>query len=222
MHWTWPPTMLSRRALLSVVGGVLLGFGAVDARAVENEFAHGAAEFIESLADRAIELLAVPDLPEQEREQRFRILLGEAVDTPTVARFVLGGYWRQATEEERGLYLKLFEDLLVKRFAHRFAQFPDVEVRIDEVRGGGANDVIVMTEIRRPEKRPVRIGWRVWRAAGDYKIVDVLVMGVSMAVIQRSVFTTVIHSSGGEIEGLLQSMRKKIIQLSRDRGASIP
>ena len=44
---------------------------------------------------------------------------------------------------------------------------------------------------------------------GAYKITDVIVEGISMAVTQRSEFAAVIQRHGGQVEGLLALLRQK-------------
>ncbi len=47
------------------------------------------------------------------------------------------------------------------------------------------------------------------RAADGWKIIDVVVEGISMAVTRRSEFSSVTGSHGGRIEGLLEVLRNK-------------
>ncbi len=66
------------------------------------------------------------------------------------------------------------------------------------------------SEIIRPNGAPpAKVDWRVTRADGAYKITDVVVEGVSMAVTQRSEFASVIQRNGGKVEGLLAMLRQK-------------
>jgi len=50
-------------------------------------------------------------------------------------------------------------------------------------------------------------------AAGLYKVSDVIIDGVSMAMSERTEFTSLIQHSGGQVQGLLAMMRD---------GATIP
>ena len=43
-----------------------------------------------------------------------------------------------------------------------------------------------------------------------YKIIDVMVEGVSMGQTQRSEFSSVIRQHGGKVEGLLAELRKRV------------
>ncbi len=68
---------------------------------------------------------------------------------------------------------------------------------------------LVGGRITRPQGDPVQVEWRLRRAADSWKISDVVVEGISMAVTRRSEFSSVIGSHGGRIEGLLEVLRKK-------------
>ena len=57
-----------------------------------------------------------------------------------------------------------------------------------------------------------RIEWCVRGKPGNYKIIDVVVEGVSMAITQRSEFASVIQRGGGEFNSLLAQLRKRNIQ----------
>ena len=55
--------------------------------------------------------------------------------------------------------------------------------------------------------------WQIHPAGGSYRIVDIEVEGVSMALTQRQDFLSAIQSNGGKYEGLLASMQSKVEQL---------
>jgi phospholipid transport system substrate-binding protein len=58
-------------------------------------------------------------------------------------------------------------------------------------------------------KPPVKVDWRVRNKDGRYKIVDVLVEGVSMSLTQRSDFSSVIQAGGGDVQVLLNHLKQK-------------
>ncbi len=68
---------------------------------------------------------------------------------------------------------------------------------------------LVGGQITHPQGDPVQIEWRLRRAGDSWKINDVVVEDISMAVTRRSEFSSVIGSHGGRIEGLLEVLRKK-------------
>lgn len=171
--------------------------------------ASGAGDFIKSAADRTFASLGDTNLSDEERAKRFRKLLVDTFDLDQIARFTLGRYWRQATEEERAEFRSLFEEFVVLAYSNRFKNLTGKKFTINKVRELNDKESLVGSEIVMPDRPPVRVGWRVRNGDGEYKIVDVSVEGISMSVTQRDEFAAVIRSSGGRVAGLLHALRRK-------------
>ena len=166
-----------------------------------------AAAFMNQLWNRAVEVLNNKADPPV-REARFRQLFHEDFD-PGIARFVLGRYWRKASEEEQQEFVKLFEDYVVFVYTARFANFGGETIKIRGSRSDG-DGVIVSTDVISPgSASPLRIDWRLVTDNSGYKINDVIVEGVSMMVTQRSEFASVVQRNGGQLRGLIDLMREK-------------
>jgi phospholipid transport system substrate-binding protein len=56
---------------------------------------------------------------------------------------------------------------------------------------------------------PITLDWHLSQTPAGYKITDVYVGGVSMAVTERDEFAAVIQRSGG-VSGLLAQLRQKL------------
>lgn len=204
-------TVLSRRAGASLALATLLATALPRAGGASARNATDAGSFVTTLAQDAIDQLAAPNLSEGERDTRFRKLFSDGFDVPLIARFVLGRYWRQATEAERAEYLRLFDELVVQTYARRFNEFNTARLRVLSVsRPNEDNDVIVAVEGSVASKPPVRLDVRVRRGSSAYKVIDVSIEGVSMAVTQRDEFSSVIQRGGGKVEALLASLRGKV------------
>jgi phospholipid transport system substrate-binding protein len=208
--------MFIPRLFAVVVLTLTLGITAVSGAARAEPEASGPGGFIEDLADRALDMLTSPSISTEERNERFRSLLVNNFDVPAVGRFVLGRYWRLSTEEERQEFLVLFEELVVRTYASRFGGYSGETFQINEVRDLQNKDAVVLSEIVRPAGGPpVRLDWRVRGPNSTYRIVDLSIEGVSMALTQRSEFSAVIQREGGNIAGLIASLRRKVESLKR-------
>jgi phospholipid transport system substrate-binding protein len=163
---------------------------------------------ISNLGSRALEVLG-KDATQSQRVARFRELLREDFDVPGIARFVLGRYWNAATEEQRAEYVKLFEDYIAMAYATRLAEYTGETFKVTGSRPN-ADGAIVSSQIVRPGgAAPVKVDWRLTGRNGIYKISDVSVDGISMAVTQRSEFASVIQHNGGQVQGLITMLREK-------------
>ena len=174
-----------------------------------------ASRFLADLTDRAVDRLTEPGLSDDEQERRFRSLIGEGFDIPAIGRFVLGRYWRRASEADRASFLATFEDLIVQRFLPLFAEYSGGKISIGVARPftSNPNFISVSSTLLRDEGEPIQIDWRVRRRDGGYRIVDVVAEGISIAVTLRSEYTAVLKQNGGNIDALVRKLRAMIERL---------
>jgi phospholipid transport system substrate-binding protein len=214
--WQRPVAQRDRRGIGLLLGRRLMVFllplalaaSPAMAAAPPSDSSAQATAFMNELWNHASELLN-NKTPVAQRQARFRTLFHNDFDSPGIARFVLGRYWRAATPEEQKEFLKLFEDYVVFVYTARLSDFSGEEFKISGSRPD-ADAVIVSTDVITPgAPQPLKIDWRLVNDAGAYKISDVIVEGVSMAVTQRSEFASVIQRHGGQIQGLIDLMRQK-------------
>jgi len=195
---------MRRRRLLAAA---LLAAAAIPAARAQDD----PGRFVADLAQRAINELTAPGVPDPERIARFRTIFTEGFDVPLIARFVLGRHWRTATEAQREEYTKLFDEFVAQTYARRFAEFPGVQIKVLSVsKPNEDGDQIVSVDGNLPGKAPVRMDLRVRPKDGKPKIIDVAIEGVSMAITQRDEFSAVIQRGGGDMEALLANLRAKV------------
>lgn len=203
---------MQRRAFILAATAALVATGTafpVRAQSPASASVTEGGQFVSDLASRAVAELTTGDLAMPERVSRFRGMLTEAFDVPGIGRFVLGRYWRVASESERGEYLKLFEDFIVQTYIQRFNDFAGAQLRVLQTRPGQEGEVIATLEGGLPGKTAARFDVRMRREATTFKIFDVVIEGISMSVTQRDDFSAVIQRNGGKVEGLLASLREK-------------
>jgi phospholipid transport system substrate-binding protein len=191
-------------ALAVFLGAVVTGTSR-SARAQDS-----ARHFMQSLGDEAIAILADEGLSTAQREEKLGRLFDRGFHLPTVSRFVLGRHWRSATQDQRQEYQQVFRDFIVKSYSKRFSSFAGEQLNITGSRAEGEHDTIVISTIVRPQGKPTRVSWRLRRYADDFKIIDVIVEGVSMLITQRDEFSSVIRKSGGELDGLITLLQDKV------------
>ena len=209
---------ISRRGFsrgLAVLGTValaaLVGLGAP--RPATAAGSGDPAIFVHEFSDRAIEVLADHSLSGAHRQQAFRELLTAGFDVKAISRFVLGRYWRRATEAERAEFTGLFEDLIVATYSRKFSDYSGQTLKVEAIREENGKMAAVASRILRKGGEPIRIDWRLLRRGDSWRIVDVVVEGMSMVLSQRSEYAAVIKGDGGKIEGLLVKLREKTARL---------
>lgn len=126
----------------------------------------------------------------------------------TIGRFSLGRYWRVSTAEQRREYLDLFNHMIIQVYSNRFSEYSGQSFETAGFRQESEKDTIVTSYIS-DDKTKVQVDWRVRHKNGHYKVVDVMVEGVSMSMTQRSDFSSVIQRGGGNISVLLDHLRNQ-------------
>ena len=173
-----------------------------------SQAADGPDDFIRTVGQNAINSLTNKEITQDQREERFRKMLNAKFEVKLLARFTLGRFWRRANEEQKKEYTNLFEDFIVKAYAARFADYKGENFVVGKIRNINERDNLVQSEVVLTDGRKIPVHWRV-RNGEEFKVVDVFVEGVSMAITQRDEFSSIINQSGGKIDGLLVALRKK-------------
>jgi len=207
----------TRRDLLSLAlaGGMVMALMTAPVRADKLE--DGAAGFIKSVAETAINSLATKDTDRHERIRRFRVMFNDNFAVRSIGKFVLGRYWRQASDTEKAEYLKLFEDLMVISYVDRFAEYAGESLMVEKARSESENTATVFSTIERPGgAKPIRVNWRVGTNGTIYKILDVVVEGTSMSNTLRSDFSSIVRRNGGQVSGLIDELRAKTTALKAE------
>jgi phospholipid transport system substrate-binding protein len=197
--------MIRRRAVIALLAAGLLGLTVSHPAEAQDPRA-----FVNSLGDRAIQVLA-PTVSPAQRLARFRELFSTEFDVPGIGRFVLGRYWRTATPQEQQEFLSLFQEYVARAYAARLGAFGGEPFRVLGARPSGT-EIVVSSEIILASG-PIGLDWYLISENGRYKITDVYIAGISMKVTQRDEFAAVIQRSGGRVEGLLSQLRQKLAAL---------
>lgn len=170
----------------------------------------GARDFVDQMGKKAISFLGNAEYSQDEKEAEFRRLLRNSFDMKTIGRFALGRYWSVATPEQQKEYLKLFENMVVDVYAARFNEYKGQTLDMAGARPDGEKDTVVTSYIVAPGgSQKIQVDWRVRKRDSEYKIVDVIIEGVSMSLTQRSDYASVIQRGGGDVVALLEHLRAK-------------
>jgi phospholipid transport system substrate-binding protein len=162
-----------------------------------------AGDFVRALGDEVIQILKKE--PYESRKQKLHDVFISAFDVDTMAKFAAGTYWRRADPGQQQEYLKLFGDYVAGLYANKFGDYAGQEFKVTGQRASSENDVAVESTIVQTNKPPVKVDFRVRKAGGGYKIVDVYVEGISLLITKRDEFTTVLAREG--MGGLLSRLR---------------
>lgn len=178
-----------------------------------------AEQFIEVLSSEALTLATDTTLTSKDRLSKISKLLSEGFDMPWIARFVLGRNWRNASQNEREEYSSLFKMILEHSYSRQFTDYSGQKILILGHKLGRRDYIFVRSRIFDPVRSNIHIdvNWRLVPAGNSFKIVDIVIEGVSMAVTQRNEYASVLQRNGNSIPALINAMRKSLAKLEKHR-----
>ena len=161
--------------------------------------------FIRTLGTQAVSVIRSA-MPLPNKAYYFDQMVRQDFDLTGISRFVLGPYWRLASPAERQEFCEDFADRLVRIYGRQLAQSGDGDFVVTGSRTA-PDGVIVTSRISPRQGAPIAVDWRLGVSDGVYKIEDVAIDGVSMALAQRSEIAALIARGGGQVGMLLVTMR---------------
>ena len=166
--------------------------------------------FVEGVTKDGIENIINADVSQAEKNKRFEKLFNNALDTQFIGQFVLGRYWRTATPTQREEFIKAYRDLMTQTWSKRFDEFKGREFIFKGTnKSNSDNQVFVVSEVPMNEGQPAKVLWRVKQTGDSFKIVDIVIENVSLAITARNEYTAYIKKSPDGVDGLIANLRQK-------------
>ncbi len=205
------------KKFIGAIFGLLIVINAAHAK--NNELGKHAEDFINSLSSQVAELNQNRSLDNTARQQKFMKLVEMGFDLPWIAKFVVGRPWKTASPDQQKEYLSLFKNLVELTYSKRFIDYSKQKIIVSGHKLGKRKFIFVESQLADPKnpKTNVNIVWRLIQKGNSFKIVDVVIAGISMAITQRNEYSAVIKRNNGSFDSLLAAMK---VQIKKLRSAS--
>ena len=195
-----------KKILFSVLTALLLtanaAYAELDAQKAE--------AFVKNITKQGIEEIINSDVTQAEKDQRFAKLFNEYLDLDFIGRFVLGRYWKTATPKQRTEFITVYRELNIKTWSKRFDEFKGkIFIFNGTTPSSSQNQIFVNSTVPMDQGAPAKVVWRVKETNGQFKVVDIIIENVSLAITARNEYTTYIRKSPDGIDGLINDLKKK-------------
>lgn len=204
--------MLFTRAFNRSIAAIVAA-AAISAPAYADEAAE---QFVAKILVDANAVFSAPDVPT--RNAGIEKLVDQYVDMNRVARFALGQYVRQASDEQMAVYLPLFRKYATSVYQSTLDPYSGEALEVIDSVDRSARDFIVNSKVvgAKPGSQyaDLVVHWRVYRSAdGKQSVIDAGASGVWLAIEQQSTFKSVIANNGGGaagIDALIADLKAKV------------
>jgi len=169
---------------------------------------------IDDTADQIIAILAQKEKPEDQRVREIEEIAYKIFDFTTMSKLVLARNWRKMDKEQRAEFVREFRQALSRTYGTRLDRYDQEKVEIFGTQVEPRDDVSVKTRIVGGEFDKAEISYRLRKRSDRWRIIDVVIEGVSLVSNYRSQFAEILNT--GTIDDLLAKLRDKNFTIEVD------
>jgi phospholipid transport system substrate-binding protein len=178
----------------------------------------GAEQFVQVQAQRVVSILNDKSRGDADKIRAFHGIVDEIADVPRITTFVLGKYARTATPAQRDKFAVVFREYAQNVYEKRLGDYHGEVVKVTGSTVRKPGDVVVNTLISGGKlNQPVSASWRVLGSGSSWKVVDVQVSGIWLAITQQQDFVSTTDNAGGNLDVLIGQLQKQVEQAKAAR-----
>lgn len=172
--------------------------------------AQGAENFVKNVTADGIENIINANIPQTEKDKRFEKLFNNALDLDFIGQFVLGRYWRTSTPAQREAFIEAYRKLNVQTWSKRFDEFKGRNfIFTGTTPSNTKNQIFVNSEVPMEQGAPAKVVWRVEQKGNSYKVVDIIIENVSLAITARNEYSAYIKKAPNGVDDLIKDLQNK-------------
>jgi phospholipid transport system substrate-binding protein len=175
-------------------------------------------KLIDETAVKIVAILARKNEPAEKRVGEIEKIAYELFDFTTMSKLVLARNWRKLTNEQRATFVQEFKRHLSHTYGTRLDRYDQERVDVYGAQVEQKDDVSVKTRIVGGQFDGAEISYRLRKQADRWRIIDVVIEGVSLVSNYRSQFQEVLNT--GTIDDLLAKLRDKNFKVDDGKAAA--
>ncbi len=145
--------------------------------------------------------------PTEDRIRSLEQIVYGHFDLYVMSRLVLARNWKRFSEEQKEQYVAEFKQYLTNTYGNRIERYDQQEVEIIGEREEPRGDVVVKTKILGGEFEGALVDYRLRKHDSEWRVIDVVIEGISMVSNYRDQFKSIVSSGGPEL--LLEKLKEK-------------
>ncbi len=165
--------------------------------------------FIEKVASDVINGIINTDKSRDTKIKELRVILTSNLDMDKISKLVLARNWNTATEAQKKEFSTVFTSVNVLTWVDRFEEFKGNTIDILNAEPSQKEGQYFVNSSILFAGEKTSIAWRVEKSANCFKIIDIVVQGVSMLQTYRTEYNSVIANSANGIDELITLLKNK-------------
>ena len=177
-------------------------------------------KYTQNLIDDAIVKIFKTGVASNDRIIPFRKILNDNFDFKYISKFVLGVYGRNVSDEQLSNFAKQFSELNVYSYVKKFESYTDSKIDVIDVqKGKKEGQYFVASKVRAMNSgdKDYSVDWRIVKDGDKYKVIDVIIEGVSMVMSYKNEYAPILKTASDEgknpVDVLTEKIEDKVIKL---------
>ncbi len=130
-------------------------------------------------------------------QQLVKELIVPHFDFRLMSQLVMGNYWQTFNVSEQSCFIAGFRNLLVERYAYILLSYDEQNITYERTEEIGEKGIrLVRQAISRDGAKPLPIEYAMEQKDEEWKVVDLIIDGVSLVKNHRGMFQSRIHTQG--------------------------
>lgn len=131
------------------------------------------------------------------------------VDTPKMARYVMGQYWRSATAKQQADFSEEFKNTLLRSYSQSLIKLKVSKIKVTRVEEPREGRATVVTDVTQSDGNVSSVIYRAYLNKHTHKwmLYDVTIEGISLLLNYRKIFASEFDSKG--IDQVIASLKEK-------------
>lgn len=160
--------------------------------------------FIESLSDEGLTALRGGD--RAAARVKFRTLLAQHFAVDAIGDRLIRRWRPTITPAQYKAYKAAFPTFIIGTYADRLFDYASADVKVGRVVPAGTG-AAVQTAVTRPGARPISAIWTVEKNGPGYRVTNLTVAGVNLAITQTADFDAIVQRRG--FDGLVALLKSR-------------
>jgi len=151
------------------------------------------AQFISGLTEQGFAALRSGN--KDAAKKQFRTLLAQHFAVDQIGERLIRRWSPKITPAQHAAYKAAFPNFIIGTYADRLFEYANATVKVIRTQQAG-NGAAVMTQVIKPGAAPINAIWTVEKIGGEYKVTNLTVAGINLAVTQAADFDSYIQRNG--------------------------
>ena len=151
------------------------------------------------------------------RYKRLDPVVKDTFEFEAVSLIALGAHWKKLEPAQKSAFMGKLTDLSVATYAAQFKEYGNESFQFDSSQDLKNGRMLLRYNLVAPKEKPVKFEYIVAQVEGPWRIINIIVDGISDLALKKAQYTSVIDREG--FDALLNKLTQKIVDYAKNNAA---